>query len=471
MEVHVELATESKCFCGCSTRFGAPPNTQVCPVCLGLPGSLPVLNERALECTLLTALALNCRINRTSQFERKNYYYPDLPKNYQISQLRSNFGVNGWLDIPLARGAKRIGIDNVHLEEDAGKLAHPEFEAAGYSLIDLNRAGTPLIEIVSDPDMRSTEEAMAYMQTLRNLLLYLGVSDCKMQEGRLRFECNISVRPEGSDELRTKVEIKNLNSMRTAIRTIEYEARRQAKLYDQGETVAQETRLWDEAAGVTRAMRGKEHAHDYRYFPEPDLPALAISDETLDAARRSLPEMADAKRARFREEYGLPEYDAAILTASKSLADYYEDAVRAHNNPKAISNWMMTELVRELAARELDAADCLARPAHLAALVKMIDDGAISGSAGKTVFAAMIESGRDPQAIVDEKGLAQVSDADEIDSWIEAAIAGNAQASADFAAGKDKALSALVGAVMKASRGKANPQMASERLRQRLRGA
>jgi len=470
MEVHVELATESKCFCACSTRFGAAPNTQVCPVCLGMPGVLPVLNGKALEYTLRAALALNCRVSRSSQFERKNYYYPDLPKNYQISQLRSSLGFEGWLDIPLNDQTKRISIDNVHLEEDAGKLIHPEFEAAGYSLVDLNRTGAPLIEIVSKPDLRSSAEAMSFMQTLRNLLLYIGISDCKMEEGRLRFECNVSVRPEGASELRTKVEIKNLNSMKTAVKTIEHEIKRQTKVYEQGGQVIQETRLWDEQAGMTRAMRSKERAHDYRYFPEPDLPGLEISEGWIDEVRKGLPELPQAKKARFIERYGLPEYDAALLTGSKPLADYYEAAVGIHNNPKAMSNWIMTELIRELNQRELEVQDCPITPGHLAALVKMIDDGAISGKIGKAVFAEMIESGQAPHEIVEAKGLRQVTDLGEVEAWVAAAIQANPAAAEEYRSGKDKALGALVGHVMKASRGKANPQLVNELFKKGLRG-
>jgi len=469
MEVHVELSTNSKCFCGCSIEFGGAPNTQVCPVCLGLPGVLPVLNETALEYTLRTAIALNCRINRSSQFERKNYYYPDLPKNYQISQLRKNLGEEGWLDIVVNGETKRIGMDNVHLEEDAGKLVHPEFSGVDYSLVDLNRAGTPLIEIVSKPDMHSTDDALAYMETLKNLLQYLEISDCNMHEGRLRFEANISVRPEGTEELRTKVEIKNLNSMRTVLRCIEHEVKRQSQAYDRGERIAQETRLWDEAAVVTRTMRSKEQAHDYRYFPDPDLTPFEISEEQIEAVRRNLPELRDAKMARFIGEYGLPEYDAALITASKPLADYYEQAVRTHNNPKAISNWIMTELLRRLKDAEAEVTDIPMQPEHLGRLVALLDDNTLSGPMAKKVFAEMMESGTPPEQIVEEQGLKQVTDTSAIEALVDQAIAANPKAADDVRQGNRKAVGALVGYVMKASKGQANPAVVNELLDMKLR--
>jgi len=470
MEVHAELATVSKCFCACSTVFGAPPNTQTCPVCLGLPGSLPVLNRMALEFVLRTAVAMNCDVTRDSQFERKNYYYPDLPKNFQISQLRTNLGVDGFLDIPVGDKVMRVGIDNVHLEEDPGKLAHSDAASAEYSLVDLNRSGTPLIEIVTKPDMRSSAEAMGYMQTLKNLLQYIEVCDCKMEQGSLRFECNVSVRLEGSDELRTRVEIKNLNSMKTAIKTIEYEIKRQTKAYESGKEIAQETRLWDEEASVTRSMRSKEHAHDYRYFPEPDLPWIHVTDPQLDEIKGNLPELSGAKRARFAEQYGLPEYAAEILTRSRPLADYFEQAVAAHDNAKSIGNWIMTELLRELGDRDLEIEDCPISAANLADMVKMIDDSTISGKIAKTVFVEMIESGDDPKKIVEAKGLVQVTDTGEIEGWVDQAIEANTKAADQFREGKDKAIGALVGFVMKASRGKANPQLVNDLLRKKLRG-
>ncbi len=468
MEVHVELATESKIFCGCSTRFGQAPNTQTCPICLGMPGVLPVVNRKAVEYTIRTAIALNCRINERTWFDRKNYYYPDLPKNYQISQNYACLGVDGWLEIPVGDGVKRVRINNVHLEEDAGKLVHPELPGADYSLVDLNRAGTPLIEIVSEPDMASPEEALAYMVTLKNLLEYIEVSDCKMQEGRLRFEVNISMREAGSTQLGTKVEIKNLNSMKTALKCIEYEMRRQSELLASGGRVVQETRLWDEAAGETRAMRSKEFAHDYRYFPDPDLVEIHIPAEWQEEVRRNLPELQDAKRRRYVEELGLPEYDAKVLTASKKTATYYEQAVAAYHNPKAISNWMMTEVLRELRERELDADELPLKPEALAAIVRMIDEGKISGKIGKEVFQKALETGRAPEEIVQSEGLIQVSDASEVERWVDEAIAENPDMVEKIRAGNEKPIQALVGQVMKKSRGKANPKLVNELIRAKV---
>lgn len=468
MEIHVELMTESKVFCGCPTKFGAPPNSQVCPVCLGMPGVLPVLNKKALELALRTAIALNCTINEVTMFDRKNYYYPDLPKNYQISQNYHNLGVNGWIIIDVGGEKKRININNVHLEEDAGKLLHPQDGSADYSLVDLNRAGVPLLEIVTAPDMRSSEEALVFMQTLRNFLQYLEVSDCKMQEGKLRFEVNISVRPKGSDTLGTKVEIKNLNSIKTALKCIEYEIQRQSEVLREGGKVVQETRLWDDVTGVTMAMRSKEFAHDYRYFPEPDLVQVHISKEWQEEVKRNLPELADAKRERFIRQYGLPEYDARILTQSKALADYYEKCVSLHNNPKAVSNWIMTEVLRELKERDVEIDEFWITPEYLAQLIKLIDDGTISGKIAKTVFADMLESRKSPEVIVKEKGLVQITDQAEIEKVVLQVIEENPEPVNQFLKGRDRALGFLVGQVMKHTRGKANPQLVNTLLREKL---
>lgn len=468
MEVHVELATATKIFCGCSTRFGQEPNTQTCPICLGMPGVLPVVNKKAVEFTIRTALALHCQINERTWFDRKNYYYPDLPKNYQISQNYACLGVHGWLDIAVADTTKRVRINNVHLEEDAGKLLHPEVPGADYSLVDLNRAGTPLIEIVSEPDMASPEEALAYMTTLKNLLEYLEVSDCKMEEGRLRFEVNISVREAGSNRLGTKVEIKNLNSMKTALKCIEYEVKRQSALLAAGERVVQETRLWDEAAGETRAMRSKEFAHDYRYFPDPDLVEIHIPRDWQERIRGELPELQDDKRRRYVEQLGLPEYDARVLTASKKTATYYERALAAYNNAKALSNWMMTEVLRELRDREIDADELPLPPEGLASIVRMIDEGKISGKIGKDVFQKALETGRAPEEIVRSEGLLQVSDTSEVERWVDEAIAENPDMAEKIRGGNDKTVQALVGQVMKKSRGKANPKLVNELIRSKL---
>ena len=470
-EVHVELSTNSKIFCGCSTRFGESPNSQVCPVCLGLPGSLPVLNKTALDYGLRTALALNCTIDRDATFERKNYYYPDLPKNYQISMLRHNLGIDGYLDIPVAGGKKRIRINNIHLEEDAGKNVHPDHPGAHYSLIDLNRTGTPLLEIVSEPDIRGADEAMAYMQALKNLLEYIEVSDCNMHEGRLRFEVNISHRPFGHEELPNfRSEIKNLGSMKVAIKCIEYETKRQSKALDQGEKLTQDTRQWDEESGRTLSMRTKESADDYRYFPEPDLVAMEIDDEWIERIRATLPELPAARKTRFIEQYGLPEYDAEQMTASRAMAVYYEAAVAAHGNPKAISNWIMTELMRNLNEKGLEPTESPIAAADLAELVKMIDDGTISGKIAKDVFAEMMASGKGPRKIVEEKGLVQVKDTGAVDAWVDEVIAANPEAAQTYAEGKDKTVGFLVGQVMKLSKGKANPPMVNEALKRKLRG-
>jgi aspartyl-tRNA(Asn)/glutamyl-tRNA(Gln) amidotransferase subunit B len=469
-EVHVELSTRTKVFCGCSTRFGQPANTQVCPVCLGLPGSLPVLNEKAVDYSIRAALALNCQVSPVTTFERKNYYYPDLPKNYQISQLRQNLGENGHMDIPVEGGHKRIRINNIHLEEDAGKSVHPEhFAGEEYSLVDLNRAGTPLLEIVSEPDIRSVEEAEAYMRSLKNILEYIDISDCNMHEGRLRFEVNISHRKEGETELPNyRSEIKNIGSIKSALRAIRYERTRQCRALDKGETLRKDTRLWDEASGRTEAMRGKEGASDYRYFPEPDLVDVEIDAAWLARVAATLPELPAAKKQRFVAQYQLPEYDAEILTASIALAQYYEGAVVSHNNPKAISNWVMTDLLRELNERDLEPDESPISPERLAGLVKMIDEGAISGKIAKTVFADMLESGKDAQTVVREKGLVQVKDDGQIEAWVDQAIAENPGPVDDLRNGKERALGFLVGQIMKMSRGKANPGMVNELLKKKI---
>jgi aspartyl-tRNA(Asn)/glutamyl-tRNA(Gln) amidotransferase subunit B len=433
-----------------------------------MPGVLPVLNRTAIEYTIRTAIALHCDIPERTVFDRKNYYYPDLPKSYQISQNYACLGTGGFVEIPVGGETRRVRINNVHLEEDAGKLIHPENPGADYSLVDLNRAGTPLVEIVSEPDMCGTDDALAYMETLKNMLEYIEVSDCKMQEGRLRFEVNISVRPEGTEKLGTKVEIKNLNSMRTALKCIEHETRRQAELIESGGRVVQETRLWDEDAQATRAMRSKEVAHDYRYFPDPDLVEVRIPKAWQDEVRAHLPELQDAKRRRFCEEYGLPEYDARVLTASKPVASYYERAVAAHANPKALSNWMMTEVLRELNAREMEPADFPLGAEGLAELVRLIVEGKISGKIAKDVFAKALESGRDPGAIVKDEGLLQVSDTGEVERWVDEAIAENPDMAEKVRAGNAKTIQALVGQVMKKSRGKANPQVVNDLLKAKL---
>ncbi|MEN6626957.1 MAG: Asp-tRNA(Asn)/Glu-tRNA(Gln) amidotransferase subunit GatB [Candidatus Sumerlaeia bacterium] len=470
-EIHAELATASKIWCGCSTEFGRAPNTQTCPVCLGMPGSLPVLNRHALELATRAALALGCKINRPTQFERKNYYYPDLPKNYQISQLRQNLGEGGWLDIRVGDATKRVRINNVHLEEDAGKNIHPEEPGANYSLVDLNRAGTPLLEIVTEPDLRSKDEALAFMEALKSILEYSGVSDCNMHQGRLRFEANISVRREGDEKLGTKVEVKNLNSMKTVLKCIEAETQRQVIELETGGRVVQETRLWDEAASVTRTMRSKEVANDYRYFPDPDLVLVEIDDAWLEKIRAEIPELPEARRRRFIEKFGLSEYDAGVLTANKDLADYYEAALAVHDNAKGVANWVMGEPLRWLGEDpDRDLADYPVKAADLAGLVKLIDDGTISGRIAKDVYKAMLDGEGAPAEIVKKKGLVQISDTSAIEPIVDKVLAANQDAVEKIKAGKDKAIGALVGQIMRETRGKANPQLVNELILKRIKG-
>lgn len=468
-EAHAELKTDTKVFCGCKVDFGAAPNTNVCPVCLGMPGSLPVLNRKAVEYVLRTSLALNCTITERSAFDRKNYYYPDLPKNYQISEQYAIIGVNGWFDVPLEDGeTRRVRINNVHLEEDAGKNVHPE-SGEDYSLVDLNRAGTPLMEIVTEPDLRSVDEAEAFMKALKNLLQYIDVCDCKMQEGSLRFELNVSVKEQGSDEIKPKyVEVKNVASMKTVMAAAKYEIKRQSRAYKNGEEIAKETRLWDEAAARTRAMRGKEGANDYRYFPDPDLCECVISPEWQEEVRATIPELQPAKQTRFVEQYGLPEYDAAVLTQSAAVADYFEAVVAAHDNAKSASNWMMTEILREIGERDIEPDELKTTPQQLGAMIAMIDDGKISGKIAKQVLPEMLETGDDPSAIVEKKGLVQISDTSEIEALVDEVIAEEPKVADDVRSGNKKAIGRLVGGVMKKSKGKANPQLVNKLLAEKL---
>jgi len=468
-EVHAELKTRSKVFCGCKNAFGDPPNTNVCPVCMGMPGVLPVLNRRAFELSMRVAIALHCEINEHTTFDRKNYYYPDLPKNYQISQQYGLLGRNGHIDISVDGRTRRIGINNVHLEEDAGKNVHPEHPAAKYSLVDLNRAGVPLLEVVSEPDLRSRDEAEVYMKALRSLLQYCDASDCKMQEGSLRYELNISMRPSGGPLPNYRVEVKNLASMKSVLRAIEYEIRRQGATLAEGRRIARETCLWDDLAGETRTMRTKEGAQDYRYFPEPDLVEVHITSEWIERIRTELPELQHQRVARFVSQYGLPDYDANLLTQSRALADYFEEAVRLHPNPKAISNWIMTEILRVL-GEEVEPDDLKVRPPHLAKLVEIIDGGQISGKIGKQVFPEMLGTGKSPEQIVREKGLVQISDVSALDAVVDDIIAENADVAEDYRSGKDKALGRLVGQVMKKTKGQANPQLVNDLIRKKLRG-
>jgi len=470
LEVHVELRTNTKIFCSCANRFGAEPNTQVCPICLGMPGVLPVLNKKALEYAIKAALALNCRIASYSKFDRKNYFYPDLPKGYQISQYDLPIAVGGWVEIAAQDGArKRIGITRVHLEEDAGKLLHEGTDSYS-SLVDYNRAGVPLIEIVSEPDLRSPEEARMYLTELRNIIRYTGVSDVKMEEGSLRCDCNISLNPAGSDEFGTLVEVKNVNSFRAVQRALEYEVERQREVLESGGRVVRETRSWDEGAGVTRSLRSKEEAHDYRYFPEPDLVPVAVDAAWVDAIRAELPELPKAKRQRYVRELGLPEYDAEVLTASRELAAFFEDCLAAFADAKTVSNWVMGELLGYLNQKGLDITQSPVQARQLAELLQLIADGTISGKIAKQVFAAVCETGQDPAAIVAEKGLQQISDSSQLEEVVAGVLAANPQVVADYRNGKGKALGFLVGQVMKATRGQANPQLVNDLLREKLQG-
>ena len=470
LEVHAQILTESKIFCGCSTRFGDAPNRNTCPVCMGFPGVLPVLNRKVVEHTIRTGLATHCSIARQSRWARKNYFYPDLPKGYQISQYELPLCTGGHVDVEVDGASKRVRLTRIHMEEDAGKNIHDV--RGDHSLVDLNRAGVPLMEIVSEPDMRSPAEAGDYLRTLRSILEYLEVCDGNMEEGSFRCDANVSLRPEGDEELGVKVEIKNLNSFKAVEKALEHEIRRQGQVLSDGEAVVQETRLWDPDAEVTRAMRTKEFAHDYRYFPDPDLLPLEIDDEWIGEIRATLPELARERQSRFVEEYGLPAYDAGILTQRRDVASYFEEAVEGHANPKAIANWLMGDLFRVLKERKLDAELRIeswpVAAADLARMVQLVDEGTISGKLAKTVFADMLETGNGPDTIVKEKGLEQVSDTGTLETAVDEVLSTCEAQVEEYRGGKEKVLGFLVGQVMKATRGKANPQMVNEILRSKL---
>ncbi len=463
LEVHVQINTKTKCFCGCPTTFGAEPNTQTCPVCLGMPGMLPVLNMEAVRKTVLTGLAIDGTINLESKFDRKNYFYPDLPKGYQISQFPVPLVEHGHLDIPTPGGEKRIGITRIHLEEDAGKSLHEGLE--GVSHIDLNRSGVPLMEIVSEPDMRSADEAVSYLKQLHQLVRFLDVSNADMEKGQFRCDANVSVRRPG-EPFGTRTELKNLNSFRFIKQAIEYEAARQIELIEDGGTVVQETRLFDSAKGETRSMRGKEEAHDYRYFPDPDLPPLRLSPEEVESIRAGMPELPGQMRRRFEKEYGLSAYDADVLTQTRELAAWYESLVAAHPaDPKRCANWLANELLGRLKERGLEIENSPVSPGRLAGLLDRIADGTISGKIAKDVLDAMMDSDDDADAIIEAKGLKQVTDTAEIDRLIREVIEAHPQQVAEYRAGKERLLGFFVGQVMKASRGKANPALVNERLK------
>ncbi len=479
LEIHAQLSTETKIFCGCSTRFGDEPNTNTCPVCLGLPGALPVLNRRVVELGARAALSLALNINERSIFARKNYFYPDLPKGYQISQYDRPFSERGELEIMTATRDEsghardwrplKVRVTRLHLEEDAGKNVHeglPETER--FSYVDLNRAGTPLAEIVTEPDFRSSWEAYDYVNHVRRALQWVGASDADMEKGNLRCEANVSVRRIGDEKFGTKVELKNLNSVRFMQRAIEFEIERQINLIESGGRVVQETRLWDERAAETRAMRSKEEAHDYRYFPEPDLPPLVVAPEFIEQVRASMPELPEARRRRFIEEYELSFADASQLTSERTLADYYEQAARAAANPRAASNWIRSELLRELEAKGISISESPVAPEELGALIHTIEEGGISGKQGKDVLIEMFATGKTAAAVIAEQGLAQVSDTGEIESIIRGVLDSNPQQLAQYRAGKETLFGFFVGQVMKASKGKANPKVVNELLRAKL---
>jgi aspartyl-tRNA(Asn)/glutamyl-tRNA(Gln) amidotransferase subunit B len=460
LEVHVELHTKTKIFCGCSTEFGAPPNTHTCPICLGHPGVLPVVNRQAVEYAIKAAMAINCEIAEYTKFDRKNYFYPDLPKAYQISQYDQPIGRNGWIDIEVNGVKKRIGITRLHLEEDAGKLTHVDGGFA--SLVDFNRVGTPLLEIVSEPDIRSPEEARAYLEKLKAIIQYCDVSDVKMEEGSLRCDANISLRPYGQETFGTKAELKNMNSFRGVQRGLEYEVKRQTEILSSGGTIVQETRRWDEAQGKTVSMRGKEEAHDYRYFPDPDLVRLHIDDEWKARVRATIPELPDARKARYTDQLGLPVYDAEVITASKKLADLFEDSLRHTQDAKAVSNWIMGDLLGYLNAGNLEIDDVRITGEGLGEMIGLIEKGTISGKIAKTVFKEMLVSGKRPGQIVEEQGLVQITDEGAIRAIVEKVVAANPQSVADYKAGKEKAIGFLVGQVMRESKGKANPGLVNQ---------
>lgn len=468
LEVHVQLNTRTKIFCGCSTTFKADPNSQTCPVCLGLPGVLPVLNEEALRKAIMAGLALNATVSEYSKFDRKNYFYPDLPKAYQISQFDRPICSGGYIQVATRDGTKKIGITRLHLEEDAGKSIHSDEAGNRVSYLNFNRTGVPLAEIVSEPDIRSADEAYEYLQNLRTIMKYLDVSDCNMEEGSLRCDVNISLREKGAQKFGEKVEVKNLNSFKAVKTAIEYEIRRQADILEDGGAIVQETRLWDADRGLSFSMRSKEEAHDYRYFPEPDLPPIKVGAEYIAKIRESIPELPDPRRERFIAEYGLSAYDAGVLTSARPLADYFESVVKHGAAAKKASNWIQSELLARVDNPE-NVGSFIVKPEMLAALLALIDNNTISGKIAKTVFEEMIQTGADPAVIVKEKGLTQVTDTGEIEAIIDRVISENPDSVYDFKNGKERALKFLMGQAMKESKGKANPQIVNELLLKKLK--
>ena len=467
LEVHSELSTKTKIFCSCPTEFGGEPNTHCCPVCMAMPGALPVLNEKVVEYAVKAGLAMNCEIAENSKNDRKNYFYPDLPKSYQISQFDMPLCKKGKVEIQTEQGKKTIGITRIHIEEDAGKLNHSEF--GGGSLVDLNRAGVPLIEIVSEPDMRSSKEAEEYLKKVKSILEYIEVSDCKMQEGSLRADVNVSVRKKGETKFGTRTEMKNMNSFRSIVRAIEYEANRQIEILEEGGKIEQETLRWDDVSGKTFTMRDKEDAQDYRYFPEPDLVPIHLSKEYIQQIKENLPEMPESRKERYIKEFGLPEYDSNILTSSKYLSILFEGAEKICKNAKAVSNWIMSDITRILNEKELEPENIPFKAEDLGNLVILIDKGTISSKIAKQVLEEMFENPKTPEEIIKEKGLIQISDEGQIKQVVEKILQANPQSIADFKAGKDRALGFLVGQAMKETKGKANPQMLNKMFLEELK--
>jgi aspartyl-tRNA(Asn)/glutamyl-tRNA(Gln) amidotransferase subunit B len=464
LEIHVQLATQSKMFCGCSTKFGNPPNTNICPVCLGYPGALPVMNQEAIRRTVLTGLMIGSAISKYSRFDRKSYFYPDMPKNYQISQYDKPLCEGGSVEIELNSVKRPVKITRIHLEEDVAKNMHFQ----NMSGIDFNRSGVPLMEIVSEPDMHSPEEAFAFLLALKQILLYTGVSNCNLEEGNVRCDVNCSVRPEGQNELGTKTELKNLNTFKGVLNALKYEIPRQISVVSSGGRIHQETRRWDAETGVTSEMRSKESAHDYRYFPEPDLMPVVLSREQVAAWKNELPELPALRRARFVSQYGLPDYDAGVLVADKTVADYFESAAALSSNQKAVSNWIMTEMLRLLSEKEKDIRDVPITPKALASLIKLVDSKTINNPTAKEIFAHLFDNGGDPEALVIEKGLAQVSDSGTIEKLVDQAIAANPKSVADYRSGKKASAKFLIGQVMKMSKGKADPELVGRMIEKKL---
>jgi len=467
LEIHVQLSTKTKIFCNCSTTFGQVQNSSTCPVCLGLPGTLPVLNKKVTEYATKAAMALKCKLNKKSQFSRKNYFYPDLPKAYQISQYDLPLAENGYITVDDGKDFN-IGITRVHIEEDAGKLIHSDDREDSDSLVDYNRTGVPLIEIVSEPDIRTPEQAKLYLLKVKSILEYLEISDCNMEEGSLRCDANISIRPKGETKLGTKAEVKNLNSFKFVQKALEYEIERQIETVEDGEKIVQETRLWDTSKNMTISMRSKEEAHDYRYFPEPDLVLVEPDKSSIEKIKKSLPELPDDKKQRFVDSYKIPPYDAGVLTSSKALSVYFENVIKLHNNPKAVSNWVMGDILRELKNENIDITKCPVPPLFLSKILDNIDKGVISGKIAKTVFEECFKSSKDPDIIIKEKGLVQISDTGAILEVIKSVLDSNPEILSQYLQGKHKTFGFFVGQVMKATRGKANPASVNKLLKEEL---